>query len=253
LHGRANVRRCPNALWGGLIDMLAQIVGHHRADELHGIVCLITPGDTLSIFSGSSRPQAPVSHSGQAIPLHDGGAERLARKPNESCKAWRPTPALDALHGKHRPHDRTDRARRHEIIDDILRRRPFQTCFPRAARRVLNGHDRSPAEPVWRSNEDRHRTGPGSRATKAVHWAVMRRSRKLVIARQCQRVIFFIDPRVTHEHEGRHTSAGARRDDRNPTTALCMTSPAMAARWAESRDTACVASLELHPLQTAIA
>ncbi|QDH71534.1 methylglyoxal synthase [Marilutibacter alkalisoli] len=234
LGGYPGLRRYPYGREGGLMKLVAEVVGLDDGNPdgsrtLDGAIYLIDPVDPSSTF-----PEA-VALKRQCV-IHG--------KPFVSTVASaRDFIELERIHAGFAPDPGADRFFDHRgqtlalIAHDAMKASmlDFATAhfdlLSGFARRVGTGTTGQrlnelawsrgwPADTPW---VDRYKSGPlGGDAQIA----------DLVLERRCQRVVFFEDPHVARQHE-----ADIQLLERAVTTvtddAVCVTSPTMAARWAE--------------------
>ena len=230
LEAYAPLRRYPYGREGGLMKLVAEVVGLGDERTLDGAIYLIDPVDPSSIF-----PEA-VALKRQCV-IHG--------KPFISTVATaRDWIELERIHAGLRPDPGADEFHALEtqtvalIAHDAMK--PQMLAFAaehfdvlsRFAHRVGTGTTGQrlnelawsrgwPKEQPW---VERFQSGPmGGDAQIA----------DLVLERRCQRAIFFEDPHVARQHE-----ADIQLLERAVTTrtdeAVCMTSPKVAARWADA-------------------
>jgi methylglyoxal synthase len=227
----AGLRRYPNGREGGLMKLVAEVVGLPESERvLDGAIYLIDPVDPSSIFPeaialkrqcvihhkpfistvASARDWIEVERIHADLTL-DNGADDLYALENHTLALI----AHDAMKEQMLAYAATH--------FDVLSR------FKRRVATGTTGHRLNemawrlgwPADKPW---ADRYQSGPlGGDAQIA----------DLVLERRCQRAIFFEDPHVARQHE-----ADIQLLERAVTTvtdeAVCMTSPRVAARWAEA-------------------
>ncbi len=228
LCGYAGLRRYPYGREGGLMKLVAEVVGLEGAERtLDGAIYLIDPVDPSSIF-----PEA-IALKRQCV-IH--GKPFISTV--ASARDWIET---ERVHAGLSPDPGADRFHALEsqtlamIAHDAMK--PQMLAFAsehyevlsRFARRVATGTTGQrlnemawsrgwPQDTPW---VHRYLSGPmGGDAQIA----------DLVLERRCQRAVFFEDPHVARQHE-----ADIQLLERAVTTvtddAVCMTSPAVAARW----------------------
>lgn len=228
LRGYEPLKRYPYGRDGGLMKLVAEIVGMEGAERsLDGAIYLIDPVDPSSIF-----PEA-VALKRQCV-IH--GKPFLSTV--ASARDW---VEMERLHAGLSPDPGADRFHALEsqtlalIAHDAMK--PQMMAFAaehfdvlsRFAHRVATGTTGQrlnelawsrgwPQEKNW---VERYQSGPmGGDAQIADR----------VLERRCQRVIFFEDPHVARQHE-----ADIQLLERAVTTvtdeAVCMTSPVVARRW----------------------
>ncbi|TAL85286.1 MAG: methylglyoxal synthase [Rhodanobacter sp.] len=223
------LRRYPHGREGGLMKLVAEVVGLPDSDRvLDGAIYLIDPVDPSSIF-----PEA-VALKRQCV---------IHQKPFISTVASaRDWIEMERMHADLAPDPGADRLHALEtqtvalIAHDAMKPQMLACAaenfelFSRFARRVATGTTGqrlnelawSRGWPQHQSWADRYQSGPmGGDAQIA----------DLVLERRCQRAIFFEDPHVARQHE-----ADIQLLERAVTTVtdetVCMTSPGVVARWA---------------------
>ena len=227
----APLRRYPYGREGGLMKLVAEVVGlDDDARTLDGAIYLIDPVDPSSIFPeavalkrqcvihakpfistvASARDWVEMEriHAGLAP---DPGADELYASPGRTL-------ALIA-HDAMKPQMLAYAAEHFDLLSHFARRVATGTTGQR-----LNELAWSRGWPQDKPWVDRYQSGPmGGDAQIA----------DLVLERRCQRAIFFEDPHVARQHE-----ADIQLLERAVTTrtdeTVCMTSPRVAARWAEA-------------------
>jgi methylglyoxal synthase len=228
LAGHAGLKRYPYGREGGLMKLVAEIVGvEGDARTLDGAIYLIDPVDPSSIF-----PEA-VALKRQCV-IH--GKPFISTV--ASARDWIEN---ERIHAGLAPDPRADRLHAFEtqtlalIAHDAMK--PQMLAFAgehydvlsRFARRVATGTTGQrlnemawsrgwPQDTPW---VHRFHSGPmGGDAQIA----------DLVLEHRCHRAVFFEDPHVARQHE-----ADIQLLERAVTTVtdevVCMTSPAVAARW----------------------
>lgn len=228
LTGYTGLRRYPYGREGGLMKLVAEVVGLDGDDRtLDGAIYLIDPVDPSSIF-----PEA-VALKRQCV-IH--GKPYLTTV--ASARDWI---EVERMHAGFAPDPHADRFHALEgqtlalIAHDAMKDAMLDFAgehfdlLSRFARRVATGTTGqrlnelawSRGWPQDRPWVHRYRSGPmGGDAQIA----------DLVLERRCQRAIFFEDPHVARQHE-----ADIQLLERAVTTvtdeAVCMTSPTVAQRW----------------------
>ena len=228
LTGSTGLRRYPYGREGGLMKLVAEVVGLDGDDRtLDGAIYLIDPVDPSSIF-----PEA-VALKRQCV-IH--GKPYLTTV--ASARDWI---EVERMHAGFAPDPHADRFHALEgqtlalIAHDAMKDAMLDFAgehfdlLSRFARRVATGTTGqrlnelawSRGWPQDRPWVHRYRSGPmGGDAQIA----------DLVLERRCQRAIFFEDPHVARQHE-----ADIQLLERAVTTvtdeAVCMTSPTVAQRW----------------------
>ena len=246
LQGYRPLVRYPYGREGGLMKLVAEVVGMPEPGRtLDGAIYLIDPVDPSSIFPealalkrqcvihgkpflstvASARDwiESERIHAGLAA---DAGADDLFALESQTL-------ALIA-HDAMKPQMLDFAAQHYELLSRFERRVATGTTGQR-----LNEMAWSRGWPQDRPWVRRFNSGPlGGDAQIA----------DLVLERQCQRAVFFEDPHVARQHE-----ADIQLLERAVTTvtdtAVCMTSPAVAARWTAASHQRCATWGEV--LQTA--
>ena len=225
------LRRYPNGRDGGLMKLVAEVVGlPDEGRELDGAIYFIDPVDPSSIF-----PEA-IALKRQCVIQHKPFISTVA-----SARDWIEVQRIDAglapdpgANDLHALEEHTLALIAHDAMKEqmLAYASTHFDVLSRFARRVATGttgHRLNemawslgwPSERAW---VDRYQSGPlGGDAQIA----------DLVLERRCQRAIFFEDPHVARQHE-----ADIQLLERAVTTvtdqAVCMTSPRVAARWADT-------------------
>jgi len=225
------LRRYPYGVEGGLMKLVAEVVGLEEEDRtLDGAIYLLHPVTPSSIFPEAvALKRQCVIHGKPFISTVAGARDWVEMERIHAGLA--PDPGADALYA-------LESQAVALIAHDALK--PQMQAFAdahfdvlsRFARRVATGTTGQLLnELAWRRGwpEDqpwvqRYRSGPmGGDAQIA----------DLVLDHRCQRAIFFEDPHVARQHE-----ADIQLLERAVTTvtdeAMCLTSPAVAARWAQA-------------------
>ena len=228
LAGHAGLKRYPYGREGGLMKLVAEVVGMEGdARTLDGAIYLIDPVDPSSIFPEAlALKRQCVIHGKPFISTVASARDWIE---NERIHAGlAPDPGADALHDFEtqtlaliahdamKPQMLAFAAEHYELLSRFGRRVATGTTGQR-----LNEMAWSrgwPQETPW---THRFLSGPmGGDAQIA----------DLVLERRCQRAVFFEDPHVARQHE-----ADIQLLERAVTTvtdeAVCITSPAVAARW----------------------
>jgi methylglyoxal synthase len=223
--------RYPNGRDGGLMKLVAEVVGlPDQGRELDGAIYFIDPVDPSSIF-----PEA-IALKRQCVINHKPFISTVA-----SARDWIEVQRIDAglapdpgANDLHALEAHTLALIAHDAMKEqmLAYASTHFDVLSRFARRVATGttghrlNDMAwslgwPSDRPW---VDRYQSGPlGGDAQIA----------DLVLERRCQRAIFFEDPHVARQHE-----ADIQLLERAVTTvtdeAVCITSPRVATRWAES-------------------
>ena len=228
LGGHAGLKRYPYGREGGLMKLVAEVVGMDGdARTLDGAIYLIDPVDPSSIFPEAiALKRQCVIHGKPFISTVASARDWIE---NERIHAGlAPDPGADALHDFEtqtlaliahdamKPQMLAFAAEHYELLSRFGRRVATGTTGQR-----LNEMAWSrgwPQETPW---THRFLSGPmGGDAQIA----------DLVLERRCQRAVFFEDPHVARQHE-----ADIQLLERAVTTvtdtAVCITSPAVASRW----------------------
>jgi methylglyoxal synthase len=228
LGGHAGLKRYPYGREGGLMKLVAEVVGMGGdARTLDGAVYLIDPVDPSSIFPEAVALKRQCVIHGK--PFLSTVASARDWIENERIHAGlAPDPGADALHAFEsqtlaliahdamKPQMLAFAAEHYDVLSRFDRRVATGTTGQR-----LNEMAWSRGWPQDRPWVHRFLSGPmGGDAQIA----------DLVLERQCQRAVFFEDPHVARQHE-----ADIQLLERAVTTvtdeAVCITSPAVAARW----------------------
>ncbi len=230
LAGYPALRRYPNGREGGLMKLVAEVVGLEDGRTLDGAIYLIDPVDPSSVFPeavalkrqcvihgkpfistvASARDWIEMEriHAGFAA---DAGADAFHRLESHSVAMI----AHDAM----KPQMLAFAAEQFDVLSRCAHRMATGTTGQR-----LNELAWSRGWPGGVPWVERYQSGPlGGDAQIADR----------VLEGRCQRVIFFEDPHVARQHE-----ADIQLLERAVTTrtadAVCLTSPRVAARWAEA-------------------
>ncbi|MGO4221402.1 methylglyoxal synthase [Lysobacter sp. TAF61] len=231
LAGYPGLRRYPYGREGGLMKLVAEVVGvDHDERTLDGAIYLIDPVDPSSVFPEAAalkrqcvihgkpfittvasardwieveRIRAGLLADPSADRLHDFESQTLALIAHDAMK-----PQMLAFAADH-----------FDLLSRFARRVATGTTGQR-----LNELAWSRGWPQGRPWVHRYQSGPmGGDAQIA----------DLVLERRCQRAIFFEDPHVARQHE-----ADIQLLERAVTTvtdeAVCITAPAVAQRWASA-------------------
>lgn len=228
LAGHAGLKRYPHGRDGGLMKLVAEVVGMDGDGRtLDGAIYLIDPVDPSSIFPEAvALKRQCVIHGKPFISTVAGARDWIESERIHAGLA--PDPGADGLHALESQtlaliaHD----AMKPRMLDFAAE---HYDVLSRFARRVATGTTGQRLnEMAWSRGWPRdtpwvHRflSGPmGGDAQIA----------DLVLERQCQRAVFFEDPHVARQHE-----ADIQLLERAVTTvtdtAVCMTSPEVATRW----------------------
>lgn len=233
LRGHEPLKRYPYGRDGGLMKLVAEVVGMEGAERnLDGAVYLIDPVDPSSIFPeaialkrqcvihgkpflstvASARDWVEMERLHAGLPADAGAnvfhaleSQTLALIAHDAMK-----PQMIAFAGEH-----------FEVLSRFAHRVATGTTGQR-----LNELAWSRGWPQDRPWVERYQSGPmGGDAQIADR----------VLERRCQRVIFFEDPHVARQHE-----ADIQLLERAVTTvtdeAVCITSPLVARRWCQAAE-----------------
>ena len=222
------LKRYPNGREGGLMKLVAEVVGMDGDGRtLDGAIYLIDPVDPSSIFPEAVALKRQCVIHGK--PFISTAASARDWIENERILAGlAPDPGADRLHAFEsqtlamiahdamKPQMLAFASEHYDLLSRFERRVATGTTGQR-----LNEMAWSRGWPQDRPWVRRFNSGPlGGDAQIA----------DLVLERQCQRAVFFEDPHVARQHE-----ADIQLLERAVTTvtdtAVCMTSPAVAARW----------------------
>ncbi|HUW52117.1 MAG TPA: methylglyoxal synthase [Rhodanobacter sp.] len=227
----AALRRYPNGREGGLMKLVAEVVGLEQSGRvLDGAIYLVDPVDPSSIFPEAvALKRQCVIHGKPFISTVASARDWIEM---ERIRAgFAADPGADSLHALER---QTLALIAHDAMKPQMLAYAAEhfDLLSRFARRIATGTTGQrlnelawsrgwPRQRVW---VDRYQSGPmGGDAQIA----------DLVLERRCQRAIFFEDPHVARQHE-----ADIQLLERAVTTvtdeAVCMTSPSVAMRWAEA-------------------
>jgi methylglyoxal synthase len=228
LAGHAGLQRYPYGREGGLMTLVAEIVGLGPARTLDGVVYLIDPVDPSSIFPEAVALKRQCVIQGKPF-LSTVASARDFIESERLHAGLAADPGADDLHVFER---QTVALIAHDAVKPRMlefAERHFD-LLSRFAGRVATGttgqllNDLAwqrgwPADQPW---TQRFQSGPlGGDAQIA----------DLVLSGRCQRAVFFEDPHVARQHE-----ADIQLLERAVTTVTdtvaCLTSPAVADRWA---------------------
>ncbi len=228
LAGYRGLQRYPYGREGGLMKLVAEVVGMGPQRTLDGAIYLIDPVDPSSIFPEAvALKRQCVIHGKPFISTVASARDWIEMERVHAGLAA--DPDADALYGLESQtlaliaHD----AMKPQMLAfaaehfDVLSRFAARVATGTTGQR-LNELAWSRGWPADREWVQRYQSGPmGGDAQIA----------DLVLERRCQRAIFFEDPHVPRQHE-----ADIQLLERAVTTvtdeAVCMTSPRVAARWA---------------------
>lgn len=228
LDGHAGLRRYPYGREGGLMTLVAEIVGLGPERTLDGAVYLIDPVDPSSIFPESVALKRQCVIQGKPF-LSTVASARDFIESERLHAGLAADPGADDLHAFERQtlaliaHD----AMKPRMLEFVERH--FELLSRFAGRiatgttgQLLNDLAWQRGWPLDQSWTQRFQSGPlGGDAQIA----------DLVLSGRCQRAVFFEDPHVARQHE-----ADIQLLERAVTTVTdtvaCLTSPAVADRWA---------------------
>ncbi|NII12187.1 methylglyoxal synthase [Oleiagrimonas sp. C23AA] len=232
LQDYAPLKRYPYGRHGGLMTLVAEVVntGDGEAPVLDGAIYLIDPVDPSSIFpEATALKRQCVIHHKPFVSTVAGAIDFLEVQRMHAGLA--PAPWADRCHAfaEHTVALIAHDALKSKMLDFASAHFDLLSRF---ARRVATGTTGQrlnelawsrgwPQETPW---VQRYQSGPmGGDAQIA----------DLILKKRCQRAIFFEDPHVARQHE-----ADIQLLDRAVATvtdeAMCMTSPAVAQRWADA-------------------
>lgn len=233
LAGHAGLRRYPFGREGGLMKLVAEVVGLEGAERtLDGAIYLIDPVDPSSIFPEAIALKRQCVIHGKPF-ISTVASARDWVEMERIHAALSPDPGADDLYT-------LPRQTLALIAHDAMK--PQMLAFAsehfdllsRFAERVATGTTGQRLNELawsrgWPQGQDwvhRYQSGPmGGDAQIADR----------VLERRCHRAIFFEDPHVARQHE-----ADIQLLERAVTTvtdsAVCITSPAIAARWAQAAE-----------------
>ena len=230
LPDHAPLRRYPYGREGGLMKLVAEVVGLGGERELDGAIYLIDPVDPSSIFPEAiALKRQCVIHGKPFISTVASARDWVEMERVQAGLA--PDPGADDLHALE---SQTLALIAHDARKDTMMEfaATHFDMLSRFAQRVATGTTGQRLnELAWQRGwphgqpwAHRYQSGPmGGDAQIA----------DLVLERRCQRAIFFEDPHVARQHE-----ADIQLLERAVTTvtdeAVCITSPVVAARWAEA-------------------
>ena len=231
LDGRAGLKRYPYGRDGGLMKLVAEVVGMEgEARSLDGAIYLIDPVDPSSIFPEAVALKRQCVIHGKPF-LSTVASARDWIESERIHAGLAPDPGADDLHALE---SQTLALIAHDALKPTMLEyaEAHFDLLSRFARRVATGTTGQrlnemawgrgwPRDTPW---VQRFLSGPmGGDAQIA----------DLVLERQCQRAVFFEDPHVARQHEADiqllERAVATVTDD-----AVCMTSPAVAARWAQA-------------------
>jgi len=231
LTGYPGLRRYPYGREGGLMKLVAEVVGvDHDERTLDGAIYLIDPVDPSSVFPEAAALKRQCVIHGKPFITTVASARDWVEA--ERIRAGLlPDPSADRLHefegqtmaliahDAMKPQMLAFAAEHFDLLSRFARRVATGTTGQR-----LNELAWSRGWPQGRSWVHRYQSGPmGGDAQIA----------DLVLERRCQRAIFFEDPHVARQHE-----ADIQLLERAVTTvtddAVCITAPAVAQRWASA-------------------
>lgn len=230
LAGYDGLQRYPYGREGGLMKLVAEVVGMGPERTLDGAIYLIDPVDPSSIFPEAvALKRQCVIHGKPFISTVASARDWIEMERVHA--GFAPAPGADDLlalesqtlaliaHDAMKPQMLAFAAEHFDVLSRFAARVATGTTGQR-----LNELAWSRGWPADREWVQRYQSGPmGGDAQIA----------DLVLEHRCQRAIFFEDPHVPRQHE-----ADIQLLERAVTTvtdeAVCMTSPRVAARWAEA-------------------
>ncbi|GHH60166.1 methylglyoxal synthase [[Pseudomonas] boreopolis] len=231
LRGHPGLKRYPYGREGGLMKLVAEVVGLEGAERtLDGAVYLIDPVDPSSIFPEAiALKRQCVIHGKPFISTVASARDWVEMERIHAGLA--PDPGADDLHALEaqtlaliahdamKPQMLAFAAEHFDLLSRFAHRVGTGTTGQR-----LNEMAWSRGWPQDRPWVQRYESGPmGGDAQIADR----------VLEKDCQRAVFFEDPHVARQHE-----ADIQLLERAVTTvtdhAVCITSPAVAARWAKA-------------------
>ncbi|MFK2905818.1 methylglyoxal synthase [Dyella ginsengisoli] len=230
LAGYDGLQRYPYGREGGLMKLVAEVVGMGPERTLDGAIYLIDPVDPSSIFPEAvALKRQCVIHGKPFISTVASARDWIEMERVHA--GFAPDPGADDLlalekqtlaliaHDAMKPQMLAFAAEHFDVLSRFDARVATGTTGQR-----LNELAWSRGWPAGREWVQRYQSGPmGGDAQIA----------DLVLEHRCQRAIFFEDPHVPRQHE-----ADIQLLERAVTTvtdeAVCMTSPRVAARWSEA-------------------
>jgi len=230
LEAYAPLRRYPYGREGGLMKLVAEVVGLGADRVIDGAIYFIDPVDPSSIFPEAvALKRQCVIHGKPFISTVASARDWIEMERIHA--GFAPDPGADAFfaldqqtvaliaHDAMKPQMLAFAAEHFDVLSRFAHRVGTGTTGQR-----LNELAWSRGWPVDMPWVERYQSGPmGGDAQIA----------DLVLERRCQRAIFFEDPHVARQHE-----ADIQLLERAVTTrtdeAVCMTSPKVAARWADA-------------------
>jgi len=224
------LRRYPYGREGGLMKLVAEVVGLGGDRVLDGAIYLIDPVDPSSIFPEAIALKRQCVIHGKPF-ISTVATARDWIEMERIHAGFAPDPGANVFHDLEpqtlaliahdamKPQMLAYAAEHFDVLSRFAHRVGTGTTGQR-----LNELAWSlgwPADQAW---VERYQSGPmGGDAQIA----------DLVLERRCQRAIFFEDPHVARQHEADiqllERAVTTRTDD-----AVCMTSPKVAARWADT-------------------
>ncbi|WP_243042146.1 methylglyoxal synthase [Dyella sedimenti] len=230
LAGYDELRGYPYGREGGLMKLVAEVVGLDGGRVLDGAIYLIDPVDPSSIFPEAvALKRQCVIHGKPFISTVASARDWIEMERIHAGLA--PDRGADAFHALETQtlaliaHD----AMKPQMLAyaaehfDVLARFAHRVATGTTGQRLneLAWSRGWPSDLPW---VERYQSGPmGGDAQIA----------DLVLERRCQRAIFFEDPHVARQHEA-DIQLLERAVTTRTDTAVCMTSPKVAARWAEA-------------------
>lgn len=230
LQGYAPLKRYPYGRHGGLMMLVAEVVGLDETRTLDGAIYLIDPVDPSSDYpEAAALKRQCVIHHKPFVSTVAGAIDFI------ECRRLHaglpPLPAADRLFA-------LEAQTMALIAHDALKQEMFDFAgehfdlLSRFAERVATGTTgQGLNEMAWSRGWPRDRTWVTRYESGPMGGDAQIADR--ILNHRCQRVIFFEDPHVARQHE-----ADIRLLERAVTTvtdeAMCMTSPMVARHWTEA-------------------
>ncbi|HEU0201062.1 MAG TPA: methylglyoxal synthase [Burkholderiaceae bacterium] len=226
----AGLVRYPSGRDGGLMKLVAHVVGGTGGPTLDGAIYLMDPVDPSSAFpEAAALKRQCIAHDKPFVTTLAGAREWI--EVERVHAGFAPDAAADALFAFER---QTLALIAHDALKStmVTFADEYFDLLSRFARRVATGTTGQrlnemawlrgwPRERPW---VERYLSGPlGGDAQIA----------ELVIDRRCERVIFFEDPHVARQHEA-DIQLLERAVRVMTDTAVCAVAPVVARRWAEA-------------------
>jgi methylglyoxal synthase len=230
LAGYAGLRRYPYGRDGGLMKLVAEVVGLDEERTLNGTIYLLNPVTPSSVFPEATALKRQCVIHGKPFVSTLAGARDWVEMERIHA-GFAPDPDADRFHALEQQtlaliaHDAM-KPQMQAFADahfDVLSRFAHRVATGTTGQ-MLNELAWSRGWPRERAWVERYRSGPmGGDAQIA----------DLVLEGRCHRAIFFEDPHVARQHE-----ADIQLLERAVTTvtdnAVCFTSPRVAVRWIEA-------------------